>query len=194
MKMPKRSHPSPAMVLAALALVFAMVGTAVAGPGAISSKITKAKVKKIAKKQINKAAPGLSVAHADTATSATNATNANNATNATNANNAANATNLAGKSAPDVVRWANINADGTLGSGFGLESSTSGTGEYYVTATEPIEDCAAVVTPLESGGRATTFPGLGPPSHTSDPNSYNIHRFDTAGALTNAATSVAVFC
>ena len=53
------------MVVAAVALVFAVAGTAIAGPGAISSKISKSKVKKIAKKQINKAAPGLSVAHAD---------------------------------------------------------------------------------------------------------------------------------
>jgi hypothetical protein len=63
------SRPSPALVLAALALVFAMVGTAVAGPDAISDKITKPKVKKIAKKQANKAiaaaAPELAVASAD---------------------------------------------------------------------------------------------------------------------------------
>jgi hypothetical protein len=81
------------MILAALALVFAMAGTAIAGPDAISSAITKSKVKKIAKKQINKAAPGLSVAHADTATNADHATNADNATNADHATNADNADN-----------------------------------------------------------------------------------------------------
>ena len=54
MKLSKASRPSPALVLAALALVFAMVGTAIAGPDAISNKITKPKVKKIAKKQANK--------------------------------------------------------------------------------------------------------------------------------------------
>ena len=59
------SRPSPALVLAALALVFAMAGTAVAGPDAISSKITKSKVKKISNKQIAKAAPGLSVDNAE---------------------------------------------------------------------------------------------------------------------------------
>jgi len=42
------------MLLAALALVFAMVGTAVAGPDVISNKITKPTVKKIAKKQAKK--------------------------------------------------------------------------------------------------------------------------------------------
>jgi hypothetical protein len=70
MKLSTASRPSPALVLAALALVFAMVGTAIAGPDAISNKITKPKVKKISKKQANKAidkaAPGLSVANADT--------------------------------------------------------------------------------------------------------------------------------
>ena len=54
MKLSKASRPSPALVLAALALVFAMVGTAIAGPDAISNKITKSKVKKVSKKQANK--------------------------------------------------------------------------------------------------------------------------------------------
>ncbi len=76
------ARPSPAIVLAVVALVFAMAGSAVAGTDGLSSKITKSKVKKIAKKQINKAAPNLSVAHADTADQATNATNATNATTA----------------------------------------------------------------------------------------------------------------
>jgi hypothetical protein len=59
------------MVIAALAIVFAMVGTAVAGTDGISSKLTKSSVKKIAKKQANKQitarAPGLAVASAATA-------------------------------------------------------------------------------------------------------------------------------
>jgi hypothetical protein len=61
------------MIVAALALVFAMVGTAVAGTDGISSKLTKSKVKKIAKKQANKQitarAPGLAVASAASADS-----------------------------------------------------------------------------------------------------------------------------
>ncbi len=80
MKLSKGSRPSPALVLAALALVFAMVGTAIAGPDAISGKITKSKVKKISTKQANKAIdaaePDLNVNSAKTADSATNATNA----------------------------------------------------------------------------------------------------------------------
>lgn len=83
----------PVMVLAALALVFAVVGTAVAGPDLYAKKLSKSKVKSIAKKQANKQikaqAPTLSVANADTADNATNAANADNADNATNAANAA---------------------------------------------------------------------------------------------------------
>lgn len=79
MKLSQASRPSPAMVLAALALVFAMVGTAVAGPDAMSSKITKSKVKKIATKQANKAIdqaePGLNVNSAKTADNATTVNN-----------------------------------------------------------------------------------------------------------------------
>ena len=58
--------PSPALIVAALALVAALAGTAVAGPDAGTSALSKKKVKKIATKQINKLAPGLSVANADT--------------------------------------------------------------------------------------------------------------------------------
>ena len=65
------ARPSPAIVVAVLALVFAMVGSAVAGTDGLSSKITKSKVKQIAKKQankqINKKAPGLAVDSANTA-------------------------------------------------------------------------------------------------------------------------------
>ncbi|HEU4802094.1 MAG TPA: hypothetical protein VFS73_02855 [Solirubrobacterales bacterium] len=59
------------MAVAVVAMAFALVGTAVAAnDGTIYPKLTKSKVKKIAKKQANKQieakAPGLSVANADT--------------------------------------------------------------------------------------------------------------------------------
>jgi hypothetical protein len=79
------ARPSPAIVLACVALCFAVAGSAVAGTAAVSEKITKRSVKKIAKaqaeKRITKRASGLSVAHAATADNATNATNAASATN-----------------------------------------------------------------------------------------------------------------
>src|SRR5262245_16882154 len=71
--------PSAAILVAVFALVAALTGTAVAGEEARTSAITKKKVKKITTKQINKLAPGLSVASADTANNADTATNAQNA-------------------------------------------------------------------------------------------------------------------
>ena len=55
--MSRISRPSPALIVAVVALVAALAGTALADPGASASKITKAKVKKIANKQINKRLP-----------------------------------------------------------------------------------------------------------------------------------------
>ncbi|MGH7359024.1 MAG: hypothetical protein ACREJR_09435 [Candidatus Rokuibacteriota bacterium] len=68
MKRLKRARPSPALIVAVVALVAALAGTAVASdPLATSSakKVTKKKVKKIADRRINKLAPGLSVDNAD---------------------------------------------------------------------------------------------------------------------------------
>jgi hypothetical protein len=86
------SRPSPALLVAVLALVAALAGTAVAGHDASTSALSKKKVKKIARKQaikqinalvpgladeqITSRAPGLSVAHADTAAQANAANNA----------------------------------------------------------------------------------------------------------------------
>ncbi len=76
MRVFKGRRPSPSMIVASTALIIALAGTAMAAPTAIKSVLDKGEkkqVKKIAKKEIRKAAPGLSVA---------NATNAQNATNA----------------------------------------------------------------------------------------------------------------
>jgi hypothetical protein len=84
----RNARPSPAIVIVALALVAALAGTALAGPDAVTSAITKKKVKKIARKQIKKLAPGLSVANAETAGVANRATTADTADSATQAQNA----------------------------------------------------------------------------------------------------------
>ena len=70
--------PSPAMIVAIIAVVFAVAGTSVAGVAAIStlSKQEKKQTRNIAKGEINKAAPSLSVANALNASSAANAANA----------------------------------------------------------------------------------------------------------------------
>lgn len=61
-------RPSPAMVVAIVALIAALGGTAIAG-GALNKK----KVKNISNNQITQRAPGLSVKSADNATTATRA-------------------------------------------------------------------------------------------------------------------------
>jgi hypothetical protein len=72
-----RQLPSPALVISAIALIFAV------GGGTFALAITAQKTRKIARQvsntQITKRAPGLSVNHAQTANSADNATNATNA-------------------------------------------------------------------------------------------------------------------
>lgn len=74
MKSPSAARrPSPAMIVAALALTVALGGTAIAADPA--QKITKAKVKTIAQKQVNKLAPGLDVASAKQADEADTALN-----------------------------------------------------------------------------------------------------------------------
>ena len=72
-----RKGPSPAMVIAVMALAFALVGTAVAAnDGTIYPKLTKSKVKKIAKKQATKQLKAnVNNSHVNLADEATNAEN-----------------------------------------------------------------------------------------------------------------------
>jgi hypothetical protein len=76
----KGRRPSPAMIVASIALIVALAGTAMAAPTAIKSilnKKEKKQAKNIAKNQVNALAPGLSVKHANTAGSADTAKDAN---------------------------------------------------------------------------------------------------------------------
>jgi hypothetical protein len=77
------TRPSAAMIVAVVALSLALVGTAIAAPDALTSKITKSKVKQIAKKQATKAIDareaGLNVNSAKTADSADTAATATDA-------------------------------------------------------------------------------------------------------------------
>ena len=104
-----RIRASPAIIVAAVALVAALAGTAIAGSDVQSSAINKKKVKKIATKQINELAPGLSVAHADSATNADNAASADSATNATSAETATSAESADNAAALGGVALADLN-------------------------------------------------------------------------------------
>ncbi len=68
----KGKKPSPAMVVSIIGLVFALAGSAMAGVATISvlSKKEKKQVRTIAKDEISKTAPGLSVASANMAANA----------------------------------------------------------------------------------------------------------------------------
>jgi hypothetical protein len=87
--MRKISRPSPAMVVALIALFVALGGS---GYAALSGK-DKKKIRNIADQEIAAKAAGLSVANAANAQNAANAANAQNAANAASATNAANAAN-----------------------------------------------------------------------------------------------------
>ena len=79
----KTGRPSPALIVAAAALTFALAGTAVAASPV--AKLNKAKVRAIANQEIDRRESGLSVLKAKSADTATNATNATNAASAANA-------------------------------------------------------------------------------------------------------------
>jgi hypothetical protein len=153
-------RPSPAIVLAVLALVFAMVGSAVAGTDALSSKITKAKVKKVAKKQANKVLDqresSLRVAHAETAENAKtadSATTADSASTADTAQTANNSNSLGGRPAADYALkspYAAIAANGAIvaarSRGVTSVSHTAGSGTYTVVFNQDIASCSTTAT------------------------------------------------
>ena len=112
-----KRRPSPALIVAAIALVFAMVGTSVAQDPV--GKVTGKKVRKFANQEIDKRAANLSVLKAKSADTATTATNAVNATNATNAVNAQKAV----IGAPEA--YAGINADASLTTGYAAKGITT---------------------------------------------------------------------
>jgi hypothetical protein len=84
-------HAKAAVVVCA-AVIAAVTGTALAGPDAQSSGLTKSKVKKIVRQQVAQLAPTLHVASADRATRADSATSADTARSAETATSAATAT------------------------------------------------------------------------------------------------------
>jgi hypothetical protein len=114
----KLPRPSSAILVAVMALVAALGGTALAGPGASSSALSKKTVKKIATKQadarIAALAPGLSVARAQTAGSADTADSAATATSADTAESAEVAGNADAVGGQKITKiFAKIPADTT---------------------------------------------------------------------------------
>jgi hypothetical protein len=140
------SRPSPALVVAVIALTAAFAGTAIAGPDAITSALNKAKVKQIAKKQgkkqankqIRKKAPGLSVA---------NAVNAQNATNATTAANG-------------VAGYGNFNPNGSVQPGaFNMNNTVIGGAPFIYCEDQAFKSVQATggITPGGQAGGASAI-------------------------------------
>jgi hypothetical protein len=115
-------RPSPAMVVAIVALIAALGGTAIAG-GVLNKK----KVKNISNNQITQRASGLSVSSAKSADSANNS-------------NA-----LGGLPLRGLSMWALMNSSGTGGvvsSSGGVTATTLGVGRVRVTFPNPVTNCA----------------------------------------------------
>lgn len=108
-----RRLPSPALVISSIALIAAIGGGsfAFANSDKQMKKVTKQTVKKISKKEIKKAAPGLSVDHATSADSATSATSADRATTADTATSAGTATSA---DSAQPMAFAHVSAAGVL--------------------------------------------------------------------------------
>jgi hypothetical protein len=163
----RASRPSPAIVIAVVALVAALAGTALAGPDATTSAINKKKVKKIARKQINKLAPGLSVANAETAGVANHATTANTANSATRAQNASTANgvkpikvNFAAPSGTPATAFVNqggvrIRGECTVAGEARLELTNTGAGGALVQFAEVNADGTTAAAPNLAMGSGT---------------------------------------
>lgn len=128
--------PSAGLLVAMLALVAAVAGTAVAGPGATTSKLTKKKVAKIAVKEINRLAPGLSVAHADRASTADNANTAASANTAARADTAADADRLGGVGPQGYLRYGGTIPSGATVAGVFTAADEDDTGATTVRTSE----------------------------------------------------------
>jgi hypothetical protein len=113
-------RPSPAMIVAIVALIAALGGTAVAG-----GFITKKKAKNIANNQITQRAPGLSVASAKSADSAKNSDA------------------LQGLPLRGVSQWVVSSSGGTVVSSSGGVTITklAGAGRYRVSFPSSLANC-----------------------------------------------------
>jgi hypothetical protein len=155
-------RPSPAMVVAIVALIAALGGTAIG-----AAFVTKKQSKKIAKNQVNKLAPGLSVASAKSADSATSATTAGRAQN---------------------VLAASVNSSGTLlhATDPGITSSGSG-GNYDVTFPRDITTCSFVAGGKAGGREINSF-------QSGPNNNVAVLSFNSGGTASAVAFDLIVVC
>jgi hypothetical protein len=169
------------MVIAVIALSFALVGSAFAGTDALKRAITKSKVKSIAQKQANKVlnqrASSLNVASAASAT---------------------NASQLGGSAAANYQKKADLlsatvspaNAAPVLTAGRGATAvSQVATGFFNVTFNRDISACTATATYGDeldvSNGIDSKFATVRGPGGGADPTKVGVVIWDDAGAQVN---------
>jgi hypothetical protein len=143
-----------AVVVVCVAVVAAVTGTALAGPEAQSSALTKGKVKKIVRQQIAQLAPTLHVASADSATRADSAASADTARTAESATSAATATSAG---TADRAQTAG-NAEALGGSG----AASFGSGFVFGTAAFPGPNGGEDRTPYGITSNASGPPAIAP--------------------------------
>jgi hypothetical protein len=157
MRLPRLRRPSPALVIALLALVAALGGTAYAVKQINGATIRKRSIpgdrirnNGLTGTQIDESRLGR-VPEARNATNSKFALRASAADSSANALNAGNASTLGGNP-PGVfqtrVRWAQVDAVGTVGAqSGGISASSSGGGAYVVDFGASVLGRAIVVTP-----------------------------------------------
>jgi hypothetical protein len=150
-------HGREGLVVCA-AIVAAVAGTALAGPQAQTSALTKSKVKKIARQQVTQLAPTLHVASADNASKADSATSADTARTAETASTAERATTA------DRATHAETASDAeALG---GSAASSFGSGFVFGTANFPGSSGGEERTPYGITSNATGPPAIAPVAMT----------------------------
>jgi len=171
-----KRRPSPALIVSVVAVVLALVGTAIAGQATISALTGQEKktVKKIARKTANKRitarAKNLSVKSAETADSANSLSN---------------------------LYWAAVDAGGSIvrsSPGF-VRVVTAGTGTYRVTTNRNVTQCSYQVTLGGSSPSGTDTGEVSANPSTIDPNAVFVATFGSAGgAPTPKAFTVWIIC
>jgi hypothetical protein len=164
-------RPSPAMVVAIVALIAALGGTAIG-----AAFVTKKQSKKIAANQVNKLAPGLSVASAKSADSAKHADSATAADSAKKVDNI-----LAVKVA------ANGTLEFTAQGGTSVQAHTGGSGLYGVLFPRDISNCAIVPGGQAGGREINAF-------QSGANNRVGVLTFNSAGAASDFEFSLVIVC
>lgn len=177
-------HPSPALVIAILALVFALGGTAIAAKRYLitnTKQISPAVLKQLAKlaaKEGKRGSPG--------------------AAGAAGATGAAGASGARGPAGPGaIVYWAVVNPNGSLARHGTSETQVEqiGTGSYVVKFEAEVTQCAYEAAIGRSEPENTENPGYATVvARSGEPHGVLVQTYNTSPALEDKGFHLAVFC